>query len=437
MKSTAFFSLFLSLLLSASLVVSAQQLMTLDDALSIGLKNNYDILMARNQEEAAALDYRYAFGAFLPDISANASRIWSTANINQKYSNGNKVKRDRSRSNNISLSADLNWTLFDGLKVFATKDKLKAIEEAGTLTVKAQIVASVGQIMVAYYNIVQAEEQLQSIQEQMGISEERVNIAKNKYTSGLGSKIDLLQARVDLNAQKSAYLQQQAVIDENKAVLNQLIALAPDNAYTVSDTIPVNMALNFDSLRQQALAGNPSLLLAQKNIDISRLSLKEIQRSRFPTIAFQSSYAYSKQSSEAGFSLFNENKGLSYGFTASVPVFQGFNLTRQAKTAELGIAYQQLDFSNQKSQVSLELQNNFRNYAYYKKAIGLEEQNLQVAEENVQVTLASFKLGQVSSLEVKEAQQSLADARFRLISARYNAKLSEINLLQLKGRLLQ
>lgn len=437
MKLTAFFSLFLPVLLPACLPATGQQLMTLDDAISIGLKNNYDILMARNQEEAAALDYRYAFGAFLPDISANASRTWSTASIDQKYSNGNGVKRDRSRSNNTRLSADLNWTLFDGLRVFATKDKLKAIEEAGNLTVKAQMVSSVGQIMEAYYQIVQSREQLQSIREQMGISQQRVEIAKNKFASGLGSKIDLLQAQVDLNAQKSAYLQQQALIDEQKAVLNQLIALPPDNAYTVSDTIPVNLHLDIDSLRQEALAGNPSLLLAQKNIDISRLSLEEIRRSRFPIVAFQSSYAYSRQSSQAGFSLFNENKGLSYGFTASVPIFQGFDLTRQAKGAQLGIAYRQLDFNNQKSQVSLQLQNGFRNYSYYKKAMLLEQQNLKVAEENVAVTLDAFRLGQVSSLEVKEAQQSLADARFRLISARYNAKLSEIDLLQLKGELLK
>jgi outer membrane protein TolC len=178
-------------------------------------------------------------------------------------------------------------------------------------------------------------------------------------------------------------------------------------------------------------------LLAQKDIDISRLSLKEIQRSRFPTISFNSSYAYSKQSSEAGFSLFNRNKGFSYGFSASIPILEGFNITHQAKSAQLGIAYQQLNYQNQRSQVSLQLQNAFKSYDYFKKATLLEVQNLGVAEENVRVTLAAFKQGQVSSLEVKEAQQSLADARYRLISARYNAKLAETTLLQLKGNLLK
>lgn len=415
-----------------------QELLTLDEAISIGLKNNYNILMAKNLEEAAALNYHYAFGAFLPTLTGSASRTWSRVDVNQKYSNGNNVERKRSRSNNTSLSADLNWTLFDGLRVFATKDKLKAIQEAGTLNVKDQVVNSIAQIIHAYYTIIQQKQQLQSIAEQMSISQERVKIAKNKFQSGLGSKIDLLQAQVDLNAQKSAYLQQQTFIDESKASLNRLIAVPPQqNNYLVGDTIPVNLNLNYANLQQQALSENPELLLAKKDILISKLSLKEIQRSRWPVISFNSSYSYSKQNSQAGFFLFNQSKGLDYGFSASIPIFQGFNITRQAKSAKLDIAYQQLNYQDLHSQVSLALQNAFKDYEYYKKAMLLEEENLGVAEENVKVTLAAFRLGQISSLEVKEAQQSLADARYRLITARYNAKVSETNLLRLKGDLLK
>lgn len=418
-------------------VDSGKNVMTLEDAIAIGMKNNYDILMAKNQEDAAAVNYQYAYGAFLPSLTGSASRTWSKVNVNQKYSNGNNVERNRSKSNNTSLSADLNWTLFDGLRVFATKDKLEAIKQEGVLLVRDQVIKSVSQIIEAYYTIVQSRQQLESINEQMSISQERVNIAKNKFESGLGSKIDLLQASVDLNAQKSAYLRQQALIAENKASLNQLIALRADREYSVLDTIPLRMDLDYSTLQQKALNENTGLLLAKKDIDISRLSLKEIERSRFPTISFNSSYSYSKQNSEAGFFLFNQSNGFNYGFSASVPIFQGFNITRQAKSARLDIDYRQLNLENQKSQVTVALRNAFKDYDYYKKAMQLEEENLNVAEENVKVTLAAFRLGQVSSLEIKEAQQSLAESRFRLISARYNAKLAETNLLKLKGDILK
>lgn len=416
---------------------AAQQLMTLDNAISIGIKNNYDILMARNQKQAADLDYQYAFGAFLPQINGNASKTWSKADIKQKYSNGNDVEKNGSKSHNIGLSAELNWTLFDGLRVFATKDKLKAIQQAGAYSVKEQIVTSVSEIIQAYYNIVQSRQQLASITEQMSISQERVNIANNKFTSGLGSKVDLLQAQVDLNAQKSALLQQQTLIDQNKAVLNQLIALPPDNDYTVADSIPLDMGLELEPIRQRALEDNPGLLVAKTDVDISRLGLKEIQRSRFPTISFNSTYGFTRSSSEAGFSLYNQNKGLTYGFSASIPIFEGFNTNREVKSAKLDIDYQKLNLQNAQSQVTLQVRNAFKDYEYYKRALELEEQNLGIAEENVKVNLAAFRLGQVSSLEVKEAQQSLSDAEFRLITARYNAKLSETTLMKLQGMLVK
>lgn len=415
----------------------AQELLTLEKALQIGLKNNYDILMARNRKEAADLNYHYAFGAFLPTLNGSASRTWSNVNVKQKYSTGNNVERNNSSSNNTALSADLDWTLFDGLKVFATKDKLKAIQSLGNIQVKEQMVISIADMIDAYYIIVLQKQELKTITEQMAISKERVKIALNKLQSGLGSKIDYLQAKVDLNAQKADSLRQQTLIAESKTTLNRLIQLPDDQQYRVSDSIPVNMDLQLGEIRQTALAQNYGLLSAQKNIDISRLALKEINRSRFPTISFTSSYSYSKQNSQAGFFLFNQSKGLDYGFKASIPIFQRFNIDRQAKQAKLDIAYGELSLQDNRSQVTTAVRNAYKDYVYYKKAMTLELENMDVAEENVKVTLAAFRLGQVSSIEIKEAQQSLADARMRLITARYNAKLSETKLLQLQGKLLR
>lgn len=415
----------------------AQQVMSLEDAIRIGLKNNYNILMAKNQEEAATLNYRYAFGAFLPSLNGNASRTWSRADVMQKYSNGNIVDKNGTPSNNLNLSANLNWTLFDGLRVFATKDKLEQIKEAGSLSVKNQLISSVADIISAYYDIVQQKQQLRSISDQMNISEERLKIASLKFQVGSSSKLDMLQAQVDLNAQKAAYLLQQTAIDESKAVLNQLIALPGSNEYEVTDSIPVDMTLGYDALKQQVSEHNPGLQLAQKNIDISRLTLKEIQRSRFPTLSFTSSYAYSKVNSGAGFFILNQNKGLTYGFNASVPIFSGFNINRQAKEAQLSIQYQQLTYENQRSQTDLAVQNAYKEYDYYKKALALEEENLGVAQENVTVSLEAFKQGQSTTVDVKVAQQGLADAMYRLISARYNAKLAETNLLKLEGNLVK
>lgn len=415
----------------------AQQTMTLEDAIGIGLKNNYDILLAKNQSEVASNDYHYAFGAFLPNLSATASKNWSVTDINQKFSNGQKQERNGSKSNTVSAAANLNWTLFDGLRVFAAKQRMETIMQEGKLTVKQQVENSVSQIIQAYYNIVQEEQQLQSLNEQMAISQQRVTIARNKFESGLGSKIDFLQAQVNLNAQKAAFLKQQTVIEQSKGILSQLISLPQGQTFAVVDSIPINRNLDITSLQHQVFNNNFGLQLAQKNILISELSRKELLRSRMPTISFNSSYSFSRNNSQAGFFLFNQSKGLQYGFSASIPIFQQFNLSRQLEDARLNIDYEKLNLENLKSQVSLNLQNAFKNYQYALQALDLEEENIGVAKENVQVALASFKQGQITSLDVQVAQQALADAEARLIGDRFNAKVAETTLMQLNGQLMQ
>jgi outer membrane protein TolC len=275
----------------------------------------------------------------------------------------------------------------------------------------------------------------------MAISRERMKIAQNKFNSGLGSKIDLLQAQVDLNAQRSAYLQQQTAIAKSKSILNQLIALPADNDYQVEDSIPVNTGLILEDFRDSVFHNNPDLQLAAKNIDIARYSLQEIQRSRFPVISFNSAYAYGRQVNQQQTSRFspssNQSNGLQYGFSASIPILNGFNISRQTKDAKLNIAYEQLNYQNQKSQVDVAVQNAFKDYNYYIQAMQLEEENLSVAQENMTVALEAFRQGQTTTIEVQTAQQGLADATYRLISARYNAKVAETVLLQLRGNILK
>lgn len=419
---------------------SAQPLMTLDNAIAIGIRNNYNILMARNEEEIARNDYQYAYGALLPQINLNATRNWSSNNVNQSFSDGRKVDKKNARSNVWNLTGNLNWTLFDGLRMFAAADELKNIRDRGELMVKSQVIQTVAAIMSTYYLIVQQKQQLAAIAEQMQISEERVRIAQNKFSSGLGSKLDVLQAQVDLNAQRSAYLQQQTLIAKTKASLNQLIALPPDQDFEVEDSIPVDTTLQITNLKTVALQQNPDLLIASKNIQIAQNNLQITRAQRFPTLSFNTTYSFNKQNSQATNPyqpISNQNLGLTYGFSASIPIFHGFDIKRQIEDAQLNIQYQQANLQNQTSQLQLALQNAYQDYRYYIQAMQLEENNVQVAEENVHIALAAFEQGQSTTLDVRTAQQGLADAQARLITARYNAKQAEITLLQLKGDLVQ
>ncbi|MCL6524300.1 MAG: TolC family protein [Thermoflavifilum sp.] len=419
---------------------AAQPVLTVEQAIAVGLKNNYNILLAKTEADIARNDYQYAYGALLPQLNLTATRNWSVNNVNQSFADGRKVDKKNARSNVWNITGNLNWTLFDGLRMFAAADELKNIRDRGEYAVKSQVIQTVAAILSTYYQIVQQKQQLASIAEQMEISQERVHIAQTKFASGLGSKLDLLQAQVDLNAQRSAYLQQQTIITQSKAALHQLIALPIDEDFEVLDTIPVDTSLEIEQLKALAIQQNPDLLIAAKEIDIAQNNLQITKAQRLPTISFNTSYSFNRQNAQPTNPyqpISNRNLGLNYGFSASIPLFHGFDIKRQIEDAQINMQYQQTYLQNQSSQLQLSLKNAYVHYRYYVQAMQLEEANLQVAEENVHIALAAFEQGQTTSLDVRTAQQGLADARSRLITARFNAKQAEIQLRALAGNLVQ
>lgn len=439
---------FLVFVVSFSLLVPAvaQDSLTLEQAIMAALKNNYDILLTRNDSAAYALDNSYAWAAFLPQVNGVAGTTWNTNNQQLKFvkrtgGGDSSVTRDAVKTHNINYALNLNWTLFDGLKMFATRNRLEELEKLGELGVKTQVINTVAAVINNYYNIVRQKQQLKAIEEQISINEERVKLADKKLSVGLGSKPELLQARVDLNAQKAAQLQQLTLIAQLRDQLNQLIGFRTGATYNVSDSIPLNTSLQFGELTQQFEETNPSLLFQKKNIDIARITLKERKADLFPVLSFNSAYNFTQNDNSVAVNFnqpfFNRNKGFNYGFGLSVPLLNGFNTKRLIKQAELDIRYQQLVYANQRSQIDAGLSNSFKDYELQKRLLQLEEDNIALAKENVMIALARFRQGVSTYLELREAQISLQDAYNRLIAARYNTKLAETELLRLKGDLVK
>lgn len=419
----------------------AQKILTLEQAIDLALKNNYDIRLALNDAAITANDYAYANFAFAPRVNGTASQVWNRTQTKQEFLNGSKRDTSGIKQRNFTGNVNLAWTLFDGLKMFATRERLEAVRNLGELAVKDQLVNTVANVIAGYYNIVQQKQQLRNISEQMSISEERVKLSDAKFTTGLGPKTDWLQSKVDYNAQKAAHLRQQTLIEQSKATLNQLMDVEVGNTgYDVQDSIPLNMDLAYGKLRQEIMQKNTGLMVAQQNLTVSQLQLKESKGDFFPVINFNSAYNYSRVNSNAAtnsFSpIYNQNGVLSYGFSATVPIFNGLNVRRQVRNAKLNVDYQQLALDNTRTQVDLSLSNAFKDYEYYKTAVTLEEENMLLARENVTVALERFKQGVSTTIELREAQQSLEDGFFRLINARYNIKLAETQLLRLNGMLI-
>jgi outer membrane protein TolC len=420
---------------------AAQRVLTIEEAIATALKNNYDIRLSRNDSAVAALDYSFRNAVFLPRLNGTLSNNYTNNNQKQRFVDGTERQLNDIRSNSYAAAIQLNWVLFDGLKMFATRDKAQEFIKLGELGIKTQIVNSVAAVINNYYAIVRQKQQIIAIAEQISLNEERVKLAQNKLDIGVGAKPDVLQSKVDLNAQKSSYLNQQTIMEQLKVELNQVMNTSPETDYDVSDSIEINTAILLDDIQQNIERTNFQLLIAQKNIDIARYTLKERKADNFPVISLNSNYNFNRINNKATVNpfqpLFNRNYGRNIGFSIAIPILNNLNTRRLIKQAELDIQFQQLFYENQKSLINLNIINAYKEYELQKKILALEEDNIALAKENVDIVFEVYKLNSTTLLQLKEAQNSLQDARTRLIDARYNTKLAETELLRLKGDLVK
>ena len=429
------------LIIICSQPLFAQNKLTVEQAIAATIENNYDIQLLRNDSSSYALDKSYARAVFLPRLNATTGLVFNNNNQKQKLADGTKRQSNGVKSNNLSGSVQLNWTVFDGFKMFATRDKLSEFVKLGELNIKNQIVNSVATVINNYYNIVRQKQQLKAIEEQMSINEERVKLAEKKFSVGLGAKPDILQGKVDLNAQKAARLKQQTLIDQLKEQLNQLMNVEMNTRYEVEDSIVFREEIILGDLMGSVESTNTQLQLIKKNIDIGKLTLKERKAERYPIVNINSAYNYSKTNNSTVINsftaLYNRSNGFNYGVGVTIPIFNGFNVKRQIQQAQLDIDYLNISYKKQKSQIDLGITNAYKDYELQKKTLALEEENILLAKENVFIALERLRLGISTYLELRETQKSLELAYDRLIAARYNTKLAEIELLRLKGDLVK
>jgi outer membrane protein len=427
-------------LLFPVLINAQPKMLTIEEAIATALKNNFDIQLSKNDSAVAALDYSYRNAVFLPRVNANLGTNWNNNKQNQEFSNNTK-REGKVKTSNINSSVSLSWTLFDGMKMFATRDKAAELIKLGELGIKEQIINTVASVINTYYSISRQKQLLKAIEEQMSLSQERVKLAQYKLDIGVGAKPDVLQSKVDNNAQRALQLEQQTSIQQLKEQLNQLMNVKDAAPYEISDSIPINTKLSLSDIQNGIEASNPSLLITQKNIAITGFTLKERKAERFPTVSFNSAYNFSRTNNNVALNpalpIFNQNRGPNYGLTASIPILNGFNTKRLIKQTELSIKNQQLLFETQKSFLNLSVVNAFMEYEQQKKALALEEENILLAKENVSIVFQVYKLNSTTLIQLKEAEKSLQDAYTRLITARYNTKLAETELLRLKGDLVK
>ncbi|MFM2284219.1 MAG: hypothetical protein RL222_1723 [Bacteroidota bacterium] len=419
-----------------SFSATAQELLTPEQAVTMAVAANYDIVIARNESEIASIYNNNATAGMLPTINVTTGDVFNLPNINQKFTTGQEVKRNWVPVNSFNAGVNMQWTIFDGMRMFATKERLATLEAVSLLQLKDKIQTTVAQVLSAYYEIVRQKQYIKALQESVKISEERMTLAQKKFEVGYSDKTPLLQAKVDHAQQQISIVQQQTILQNAKTALNQLLSREPQTEFEVIDEIVVDYTPDLQQMLDTVKNINFSVLSAQKNIDIARLQHKEINAKRLPSIQFTSGYNFTQNNSKAGLQLFNRSYGPTFGLNAVIPVFNGGMVKKELEASAVAIANSEVQLEKLKKEVDTRVVTAYRNYEYARKVWLLYEENVLLAQENVTISLDRFRLNQSNSLEIKQAQSSYEQALYDVILARYNAKLAEIELKRMNNALI-
>jgi outer membrane protein TolC len=416
-----------------SILLAQDTLMTAQEAVKTAIENNYGIIISKNEIEIGSINNNWANAGAIPSVGATASKTIGVNNLEQKLSNGTVTRKNGNSTQNLNAGIAVNWRVFDGLKMFATKKRLEELERSGEYTFRKNLNETVFNVISSYYNIVTLNEQKNATLEQISLYNDRYMLAQRKFEIGTGAKYEVLQAEVDLNEQRSNLLSLQNSIALAKSSLNNLLGKKPDTSFIVADTILLMPLPAFADVQNKITTQNPDVLLANSQLLVLAQEKKEVNAARLPSVDLNGFYNFARNSNRAGFTLFNQTYGPSGSVGITVPLFSGILVKKQLAISDIQIKNQQLAIDQTKNDVETALTNAYINYNNALKSIDLEKNNLILATENIMIATERYKRLNITAVELRQIQISYNDAKNRLYNALYQAKIAEATVALLSG----
>lgn len=415
--------------------IEAQEILTIKDALTIALENNFEIKIASNDLEISKLNVTAGNAGMLPKITAEIIDNNRIQNSSQTRQDNTITKLNNAKNNNLNYGVSLDWTIFDGFKMFSKIDQLKELQKLSEGELKLTILTKISEVNTTYYNLVQQQQQLEAIDTTIVISTQRLTLAQNRFTIGRASKLEVLNAQVDLNTDKVAQLRQKELYANTKILLNQILARNSKIEFKVIDKIHIDSKLSLPELTVLAEKQNTELQAQIINKRIAELQLKQIKSSRYPNVSVNTGYSFSENQSSLGFTSESSARGLNYGFKASLNLFDGLAQNRNEKIAKIQIENSKIAIEQQNLKLNSQLLSSFQTYLTNLELIELEVKNEAIAKQNMDITLDKFKIGTITTLELRTAQLNYIIVKVRNSNAQFQAKLSEIALKELAGNI--
>ncbi|MBL4678386.1 MAG: TolC family protein [Mucilaginibacter sp.] len=404
--------------------------LTLKDAVELALKNNYNIKLSQNNATIATNNVTLGNAGILPVVTGDAAFNGSRQKTRQTRNDGTINNLNANNSNN-NYGVNLNWTIFDGFNMFANYDMLKQMDKLGAIRLQDTIQATVAGVITTYYNLVAQNVQIQALKGAIDISRTQLRYANDKFAVGRISRLDVYNAQIALNTDTATLLSQIQVFKTTQIQLNQLLVRDLQTDFTVDSTLAISNQLVLGDILSKAQTQNPAILASQINKRLAEINLKQVRSTRYPIVGVTSGYTFSNSRTPAGFTLSQNTHGLAYGLTASINIFDGFNQWRKERNAKLQIANADITQKKTQQEVDAQISNFFIAYLSGLDLIKLSQSNVDLTKKNLEISLEKYRLGNITPLEIREAQRNYLNAQSIYSNALYQSKMAEVTLQQI------
>lgn len=426
-------SLLFLLLMFLPSIVFPQEILSLEEAIRIGLNSSYSIQIAKNNIDIARNNNSLGNAGYLPRFDFSVNQSNSFLNSYRENSDGTSQTISSNPSYNLTTGVQLSWTVFDGFAMFIRKERLNVIEQQWELQLRMAVENTIAEIVYTYYNIALNKKLSLYYEEQLSLSKQRLLVAQEKARIGVGYELQVLQAEVDFRADSAQFLRQRNRILNLKADLNRLLNQEPDFNFMVNISIPVPNPANANDIFRKVMDNSTALQNARLLEQIAELELNEMKSLRWPSVNLFSTYNLSQTGTPEGQVQTSRSLGPTVGIGASIALFNGFNAHRRIENARI---YAENQMINQED-LAMKLKSSaFKMVNLLNQAIELvlvEEKSVALAQRNAEAAWERFQLGSISDLELRESQNKLIDAQTRLVQAQMNAQAAEIEILSITG----
>nr|WP_321222213.1 TolC family protein [uncultured Psychroserpens sp.] len=420
------------------MIIHAQQVLTTDEAIKLVLEHNYGIKIANNTVEVAENNTGILNSGYLPSLTGNAGASIDVQDSEGQRVDGDVIIAEGVETRRYNASVNLNYTLFDGLGRLYNYKRLKEEYQLSELEARETIETTMLQLFSIYYTVAQLSENTDALEETLIISKDRLTRAGYQFDYGQSTKLGVLNAEVDINNDSINLINAKQQLRNTKRDLNVVLGNQILEDFDVDTDLSFLLALNKEELLEKTKANNVSLLQTERNINISQFDIKTNKAQFLPTIGLVGSYGWNESSTDnpLAFTIQSTVSGLSAGVNLTWNIFDGGSNITRVKNAKIVLENQQL----QKEQLIIDVERNFNNAwdDYQNKLViyRVQEANIKTSQNNFERTQEKFKIGQVTSIEFRQAQLNLLNSELSRNQAKYDAKLAELTVLQLSGELL-